>query len=124
MTFSFKDIVAWQKAYEFVLMTYKVTANFPEFEQFGLSSQFQRPAVSIVANIAEGYKKLSKADKLRMLNIAQGSLEECRCYIMLSKDLGYISEETYNTMVYSIEGTSFYLNAYCKGIIENNGLRY
>ena len=123
MTFSFKDIVAWQKAYEFVLMTYKVTANFPEFEKFGLSSQFQRAAVSIVANIAEGYKKLSKADKLRMLNIAQGSLEECRCYIMLSKDLGYVSEETYNTMVYSIEGTSFYLNAYCKGIIENNGLR-
>ena len=123
MTFSFKDIVAWQKAYEFVLMTYKVTADFPEFEKFGLSSQFQRAAVSIVANIAEGYKKLSKADKLRMLNIAQGSLEECRCYIMLSKDLGYVSEETYNTMVYSIEGTSFYLNAYCKGIIENNGLR-
>ncbi|MBO4822311.1 MAG: four helix bundle protein [Prevotella sp.] len=123
MTFSFKDIVAWQKAFEFVLMTYKVTANFPEFEKFGLSSQFQRAAVSIVANIAEGYKKLSKADKLRMLNIAQGSLEECRCYIMLSKDLGYVSEETYNTMVYSIEGTSFYLNAYCKGIIENNGLQ-
>ncbi len=123
MTFSFKDIVAWQKAYEFVLMTYKVTADFPEFEKFGLSSQFQRAAVSIVANIAEGYKKLSKADKLRMLNIAQGSLEECRCYIMLSKDLGYVSEETYNTMVYSIEGTSFYLNAYCKGIIDNNGLR-
>ena len=123
MTFSFKDIVAWQKAYEFVLITYKVTADFPEFEKFGLSSQFQRAAVSIVANIAEGYKKLSKADKLRMLNIAQGSLEECRCYIMLSKDLGYVSEETYNTMVYSIEGTSFYLNAYCKGIIENNGLR-
>ena len=123
MTFSFKDIVAWQKAYEFVLMTYKVTADFPEFEKFGLSSQFQRAAVSIVANIAEGYKKLSKADKLRMLNIAQGSLEECRCYIMLSKDLGYVSEETYNTMVYSIEGTTFYLNAYCKGIIDNNGLR-
>ena len=58
-----------------------------------------------------------------MLNIAQGSLEECRCYIMLSKDLGYVSEEIYNNLVYSIEGTSFYLNAYCKGIIENNGLR-
>ena len=123
MTFSFKDIVAWQKAYEFVLMTYKVTAKFPESEKFGLSSQFQRAAVSIIANIAEGYKRLSKAEKLRMLNIAQGILEECRCYIMLSKDLGYVSEEIYNNLVYSIEGTSFYLNAYCKGIIENNGLR-
>ena len=123
MAFSFKDIIAWQKSYDFVLLVYKATKKFPDFEKHGLSSQFQRAAVSIVANIAEGSKKLSKADKLRMMNIAQGSLEECRCYIMLSKDLGYVSEETYNAMFYSIEGTSLYLNAYCKGIIENNGLR-
>ena len=69
--------------------------KFPEFEKYGLSSQFQRAAVSIVANIAERYKKLGKADKLRFMNIAQGSLEECRCYVMLSKDLGYINEEEF-----------------------------
>ena len=88
MAFSFKDIIAWQKGYQFVLRTYKVTQKFPDYEKYGLSSQFQRAAVSIVANIAEGYKKLSKADKLRFMNIAQGSLEECRCYVMLSRDLG------------------------------------
>ena len=75
MAFSFKDIIAWQKGYEFVLLTYKVTRQFPDFEKYGLSSQFQRAAVSIIANIAEGYKKLSKADKLRFMNISQGSLE-------------------------------------------------
>ena len=122
MAFSFKDIIAWQKAYEFVLLVYKATKRFPDFEKHGLSSQFQRAAVSIVANIAEGSKKLSKADKLRMMNIAQGSLEECRCYVMLSKDLEYISEDEYNTLTHSIEGASFYLNAYCKAITEDRGI--
>ena len=68
---TFKDIIAWQKAYEFVLIVYRLTPKFPSSETYGLASQFQRAAVSIAANIAEGYKKLSKADKLRFMNIAQ-----------------------------------------------------
>ena len=92
MTNQFQNIVAWQKAHQFVLLVYRATKTYPEFEKFGLCSQFQRAAVSIPANIAEGYKKLSRADKLRFYNIAQGSLEECRYYIILSKDLGYINE--------------------------------
>lgn len=123
MTHSFKDIIAWKKAYEFVLLTYKITRTFPDYEKFGLASQFQRAAVSIAANIAEGYKKLSKADKLRMMNIAQGSLEECRFYIMLSKDLDYIKEEDFQALNYSIEGTSYYLNTYCRGIKDNSGIQ-
>jgi len=122
MAFSFKDIIAWQKAYEFVLLVYKATKKFPDYEKHGLSSQFQRAAVSIVANIAEGSKKLSKADKLRFMNIAQGSLEECRCYVMLSKDLEYITEEEYQSMSFSVEGASYYLNAYCKAITEDRGI--
>ena len=117
---TFKDIKAWQKAYDFVLLTYKLTRKFPDSERYGLSSQFQRAAVSITANIAEGYKKLSKADKLRFLNIAQASLEECRLYIMLSHDLGYINPEEYNELNHSLEGASVYLNAYCKGIRDNS----
>ena len=69
MTNNFHGIVAWQKAHEFVLMVYRETKNFPDFEKFGLCSQFQRAAVSIPANIAEGYKKMSKADKLRFCRI-------------------------------------------------------
>ena len=123
MAFSFKDIIAWQKGYEFVLLTYKVTRQFPDFEKYGLSSQFQRAAVSIIANIAEGYKKLSKADKLRFMNISQGSLEECRCYIMLSKDLGYINDDEFQSLTFSIDGASFYLNAYCNAIKEDKGIQ-
>lgn len=120
MTNQFQNIVAWQKAHEFVLLVYKETKSFPDYEKFGLCSQFQRAAVSIPANIAEGYKKLSRPDKLRFYNIAQGSLEECRYYIILSKDLGYINESCYNTLATTIEECSKTLNAYCKGVVDNN----
>ncbi|HJA82364.1 MAG TPA: four helix bundle protein [Candidatus Bacteroides intestinavium] len=118
MTYNFKDILAWKKSHEFVLAIYKVTSGFPLHERFGLCSQFQRAAVSIPANIAEGYKKISNADKLRFLNIAQGSLEECRYYILLSKDLTYITENDYLNLNRRIDEVSYLLNAYCKGIIE------
>ena len=118
MTQSFKDIVAWQKAHLFVLQVYQITRSFPAEERFGLCSQFQRAAVSIPANIAEGYKKLSQADKLRFLNISQGSLEECRYYILLAKDLNYITLDCYNELTKSIEDVSRLLNAYSKGISE------
>ena len=121
MSFSFKDIIAWQKAHQFVLLVYKVTKEFPEGERYGLCSQFQRAAVSIAANIAEGYKKLSKADKLRLMNVAQGSLEECRYYVLLSKDLGYIPENAYLCLNNSIEETSIFLNLYCKAITNDAG---
>ena len=77
MTRSFENIVAWQKAHELVVFVYRVTENYPKTESFGLVSQFRRAAVSIPANIAEGYKRLSKQEKLRFFNISQGSLEEC-----------------------------------------------
>jgi four helix bundle protein len=122
-TFSFENIIAWQKAHEFTLHVYDITRSFPADEKFGLTSQFRRAAVSIEANIAEGYKKLSKADKLRFLNIAQGSLEECRNYIILSRDLGFISSGQFNTLVQSIEISSKLLNGYCRGIVDNNGVK-
>ncbi|MBO4593718.1 MAG: four helix bundle protein [Bacteroidaceae bacterium] len=121
MTNSFKDIVAWQKAHQLVLNVYKATANFPEYEKFSLASQFQRAVVSIPANIAEGYRKDGIGDKLRFLNISQGSLEECRYYVILSKDLGYISEDLYNNLTENIEETSKLLNAYYAAIRANHG---
>lgn len=117
---TFQNILAWQKSYDFVLDVYKYTKSFPTSEKYGLVSQFQRAAVSIIANIAEGYKKMGKADKLRFMNISQGSLEECRCYVILSRDLGYIDNEVYNTLFAKIEEASKLLNAYCKAIINTN----
>jgi len=67
---SFQDLIVWQKAHQFVLSTYLFTDGFPKYELFGLSSQFRRAAVSIPANIAEGFKKKGRADKGRFMNIA------------------------------------------------------
>lgn len=77
------------KAHQFVLAVYRLTGSFPKSEVFGLSSQFRRSAISIAANIAEGFKKRGNADKVRFLNIAQGSLEESRYYLILAEDLKY-----------------------------------
>ena len=123
MTYKFESVLAWQKAHQFVLLVYKISRGFPEDEKFGLTSQFRRAAISIEANIAEGYKKLSKADKLRSFNIAQGSLEECRDYILLSRDLEYITMNQFGELHESIENTSVFLNSYCKGVINNSGIK-
>ena len=105
------------------MLAYSTIATFPSYEQFGLCSQFRRAAVSIPANIAEGYKKLGKADKLRFFNIAQGSLEECRYYCQLAKDLSYIDEDKHTEIVNSIQDASYFLNSYIKGIVGNNGIK-
>ena len=123
VTYSFQNVIAWQKAHTFVLQVYRVTRSYPEDEKFALVSQFRRAAVSIEANIAEGYKKLSKADKLRFMNISQGSQEECRDYIILSKDLGYLSLDEFQLLHDMLEESSKFLNLYCKGILNNNGIK-
>lgn len=91
---SFEDLVVWQRAHQFVLQVYALTKHFPPDERFGLTSQLRRAAVSIPANIAEGFKKRGKADKARFLNTAQGSAEECRYYLILCRDLQYAEPET------------------------------
>jgi len=86
---SFIDLFVWQKAHQLVLMTYEYSREFPKSEMFGLTSQLRRAITSVPANIAEGFKKKEKHDKLRFMNIAQGSLEECRYYLILAQDLNY-----------------------------------
>jgi len=115
---SFEDLIVWQKAHQFVLAVYKSTECFPKTENYGLTSQFRRASVSIPANIAEGYKRLSKAEKLRFYNISQASLEECRYFIILSRDLNYTDSETSITLKEQIVEVSRMLNAYAKAIFD------
>ena len=86
---NFQDLIVWQRAHQFVLGVYRLTRGFPREELYGLTSQFRRAAVSVPANVAEGFKKRGRADKVRFMNIAEGSLEECRYYLILTEDLGY-----------------------------------
>ena len=86
---TFQDLIVWQRAHAFVLAVYKRTAAFPGREIYGLTSQMRRAAISIAANIAEGFAKRGKPDKVRFMNIAEGSVEESRYYPILSQALGY-----------------------------------
>lgn len=86
---SFEDIEIWKKAHQFVLDVYRLTESFPKHELFCLTSQLRRAAISIPANFAEGFRKPSKKDKVRFYGISLGSLEECRYYLRLAKDLKY-----------------------------------
>ncbi len=110
---SFEDLIVWQKAHAFVLRVYQLTARFPKEELFGLTSQLRRAAVSIPANIAEGFKKLGKPDKLRFYNTSQGSLEECRYYLMLARDLKYGDTQD---MLRQIDEVSRLLEAYMRSL--------
>jgi four helix bundle protein len=85
----FRDLTVWQKAHQFVLAVYRLTGDFPKHETYGLTSQMRRAAVSIAANIAEGFRRRGRADKARFMNLAEASLEECRYYLILASDLGY-----------------------------------
>ena len=114
---SFKELIVWQKAHQFVLAVYKMTKSFPKEEIFGLTSQFRRAAVSIPANIAEGYRKRGKADKVRFFNISEGSLEECKYYLILTKDLGYANTDQENELA---EEVSKLLNTYSNKILSSN----
>lgn len=112
----FTDLIVWQKAHEFVLDVYTITNEFPKSETFGLTSQFRRAAVSIASNIVEGYAKNHKADKLRFYNIAQGSINECLYYLILIKDLNYISNyEELNNLLCEVRKLLF---SYSKSLKE------
>ena len=110
---TFQDLIVWRKGHEFVLGVYELTSGFPKQEIYGLCSQMWRAAVSVPANIAEGFRKRGRADKARFMNTAEGSLEECRYYLILAQDLGYGSREKLMAL---LEGVSRLLNAYVKAI--------
>src|SRR5688572_26854936 len=112
-TKSFRDLIVWQKAHQLVLLVYKLSKKFPKEERYCLTSQFRRASISVAANISEGYVKRTRPDKIRLLNIAQGSLEECRYYILLSSDLEYGFDDKIDSLS---EEVSKLLNAYLKAI--------
>ena len=110
---TFEDVELWRKAHAWVLAIYKFTEPFPKHELFGLTSQLRRAAVSVPANFAEGFKKRGLADKIRFYNIAQGSLEECRYYLILARDLHY--GDSY-TLIVALEEISKMLESYSRAV--------
>lgn len=113
---NFQDLIVWQKAHKFVLFVYHYSEGFPKTEIYGLTSQLRRAAVSVPANVAEGFKKKGKADKVRFMNIAQGSLEECRYYLILAQDLGYGAS---SELMSKLEEVSKLIEAYASTILDS-----
>jgi four helix bundle protein len=114
---TFQDLIVWQKAHQFVLAVYLLTDGFPRTEVYGLTSQMRRAAVSIPANIAEGFRKKSRADKARFMNISQGSVEECRYYLILANDLHYGDSQPLSLQ---LEEVSKLLHAYTASILNSD----
>jgi len=113
---SFKELIVWQKAHQLVLRTYRLTKKYPKEELFWLISQMRRSAVSVAANIVEGYRKRGKADKARFMNISEGSLDELTYYFILSNDLEYLTAQEYEQLNAQCEEVSKLLSSYAAAI--------
>lgn len=113
----FEDLIVWRKAHKFVIAVYGITAGFPKQETYGLVSQMRRAAVSIPANIAEGFRRRGRPDKARFMDTAQGSLEESRYYLVLAQDLGFAQTQSLRD---SLDEIGRLLDAYAKSIVRNS----
>jgi four helix bundle protein len=112
---TFEDLIVWQKAHQFVLAVYRYSSTFPRTETYGLVSQLRRASVSIPANIADGFKRAGRADKVRMFNIAGSSIEECRYNLILANDLSYGTSEE---LMVQLDEVGRILAAYAKAILS------
>lgn len=95
-TKGFRDLLVWQKAFALILEIYQATKTFPKDEQYSLVSQVRRAAISVAANIAEGYERQHRKEYLRFLGISKGSLGELETYLLLSKELKYFTESEFS----------------------------
>jgi four helix bundle protein len=107
---SYRDLKVWQQSKLFVLMIYKITAEPPSSEQYGLISQMRRASVSIPSNIAEGFRRGFTKEQIQFLRIAYGSGAELETQLEIGKDLGYISQKIYDEVVIDLDGIMRMLN--------------
>ena len=113
---TFRDLVVWQKAHRLVLDLYRTSVSFPKDETYGLRLQMRRAAVSVPANIAEGFKRYGVRDKGRFMNIAQSSLEELRYFLILANELRHLDDAH---LMSQVEQVSKMLLAYYKAILNS-----
>ena len=96
--FGFRKLQVWQMAKELVIEIYRLTREFPAEEKFGLVSQINRAAISVVSNLAEGSGRVSRKDQAHFTQISFGSLMELACQLEISKELGFVDEESWKSI--------------------------
>ena len=95
---TYREFIAWQKAMAFVTNVYKVTHTFPKEEQFGLTSQIRRSAVSVPSNFAEGFGRKGNKEFIRFIRISIGSLYECQTQLEISKNIEYLNSDDFELL--------------------------
>ena len=115
----FREILVWQRAYKLALAIYKVSADFPKEERYGLTSQLRRAAMSVAANIVEGAKRKTQADFAKFLNIAESSAAETDLWLLFAKDLGFASEEVLTPLQTELKEVERMLYAF-RNKVESN----
>ena len=113
---NFRDLFAWQRAMDLVVLVYRVTEEFPSREMFGLCNQLRRAAVSVPSNIAEGQGRNTNADFVRYLSIARGSLQEVQTQLEISRRLGYIQDETTAELTMLSDEVAKLINGLCRAL--------
>lgn len=113
---SFTDLNTWKEGHLLVLTIYKMTKLFPPNENFGLTNQIQRAAVSITSNIAEGFSRHSSKEKIQFYYTSLGSLTEVQNQLLISRDLGYINSSLFNEIATKTVIVSKLLNGLIKSI--------
>jgi len=116
MAGSFYDLKIWQKGYELLMETYQITSNFPKEERYGLTNDLRRSANSVIANIAESHGRYYYADKVRVLYIARGEVEETRSHLKVALGRKYIDQLTFNRLDKEYEGLSKGISGYIKSL--------
>ncbi|WP_243293027.1 four helix bundle protein [Bacillus sp. FJAT-47783] len=111
-----RKLIVWQRSHELVLKIYEITKAFPKDEQFGLTSQIRRAAVSVPSNIVEGKGRGSDKEYKRFLLIARGSLEEVKYQLLLARDLKYIDEREYHSILKVTDEVGKMINGMLKAI--------
>ncbi len=113
---SFTDLHGWQEGHKLVLDVYKLTKGFPSEEQFGLTNQMRRSAVSITSNIAEGFSRKSKKEKTQFLYISLGSITELQNQLVIARDIGYLTKNDFK----KIAENTVVVDKLIKGLIKSS----
>lgn len=117
---SFTDLRVWKEAHKLVLAVYQITKIYPKDELFGLTSQMRRAAVSITSNLAEGFTRQTVKEKIQFYYTSIGSLCELKNQTIISKDLVYLSEGSYNEVCSQITVVHKLLNAFIRSVKANS----
>jgi four helix bundle protein len=118
---TYRDLIVWQKAMALVTEIYKVTMSFPRREDYGLTSQVRRCAVSIPSNMAEGYGRHSRNEYIRFLQIALGSLYELQTQLEIAASLGYLTKEDFDALYENTREVERMLSVLIKRLTEGSG---